>query len=40
MKLQQHLKLTNSGEEIIQNAEKSLFDLAERGHFNQSIYEI
>ena len=28
---------TNSGEEIIQDAEKSLFDLAERGHFNQSI---
>tara|TARA_B100000686_G_scaffold202842_1_gene209746 strand:+ start:146 stop:1576 length:1431 start_codon:yes stop_codon:yes gene_type:complete len=27
----------NSGEEIIQNAEKSLFDLAERGHFNQSF---
>ncbi len=26
-----------SGEEIIQNAEKSLFDLAERGHFNQSF---
>ena len=26
-----------SGEEIIQGAEKSLFDLAERGHFNQSI---
>jgi len=25
------------GEEMIQNAEKSLFDLAERGHFNQSI---
>jgi len=30
-------EMTNSGEEIIQNAEKSLFDLAERGHFNQSI---
>jgi len=28
---------TTSGEEIIQNAEKSLFDLAERGHFNQSF---
>ncbi len=28
---------TSSGEEIIQNAEKSLFDLAERGHFNQSF---
>ena len=27
----------NSGEEIIQSAEKSLFDLAERGHFNRSI---
>tara|TARA_Y100000590_G_scaffold340974_1_gene388958 strand:+ start:11334 stop:12764 length:1431 start_codon:yes stop_codon:yes gene_type:complete len=26
-----------TGEEIIQNAEKSLFDLAERGNFNQSI---
>jgi len=26
-----------SGEEIIQNAEKSLFDLAERGHFSQSF---
>jgi len=26
-----------SGEEIIQNTEKSLFDLAERGHFNQSF---
>ena len=29
--------ITSSGEEIIQNAEKSLFDLAERGHFNQSF---
>ena len=28
---------TNSGIEIIQNAEKSLFDLAERGHFNRSL---
>ena len=28
---------TTSGEEMIQNAEKSLFDLAERGHFNQSF---
>ncbi len=28
---------SSSGEEIIQNAEKSLFDLAERGHFNQSF---
>ena len=27
----------SSGEIIIQNAEKSLFDLAERGHFNQSF---
>jgi len=26
-----------SGDEIIQKAEKSLFDLAERGHFNQSF---
>jgi len=30
-------EVSSSGEEIIQNAEKSLFDLAERGHFNQSI---
>ena len=30
-------EITTSGEEMIQNAEKSLFDLAERGHFNQSI---
>ena len=29
--------VSTSGEEIIQNAEKSLFDLAERGHFNQSF---
>ena len=28
---------TISGEEIIQTAEKSLFDLAERGHFNRSF---
>ncbi len=28
---------TSSGEEIIQTAEKSLFDLAERGHFNRSF---
>ena len=28
---------STSGEEMIQNAEKSLFDLAERGHFNQSF---
>jgi len=30
-------EVTMSGEEMIQNAEKSLFDLAERGHFNQSF---
>ena len=30
-------EITTSGEEMIQNAEKSLFDLAERGHFNQSF---
>ena len=29
--------VVSSGEEMIQNAEKSLFDLAERGHFNQSF---
>ena len=29
--------VSTSGEEIIQIAEKSLFDLAERGHFNQSF---
>ena len=29
--------IDSSGEEIIQNAEKSLFDLAERGHFNSSF---
>jgi len=29
--------VTSSGEEMIQNAEKSLFDLAERGHFNRSF---
>ena len=28
---------SSTGEEMIQNAEKSLFDLAERGHFNQSF---
>jgi len=28
---------TTTGEEIIQNTEKSLFDLAERGHFNRSF---
>ena len=31
---------TSSGEEIILNAEKSLFDLAERGHFNQSFMKL
>ena len=30
-------EISTSGEEMIQNAEKSLFDLAERGHFNQSF---
>ena len=30
-------EVSKSGEEMIQDAEKSLFDLAERGHFNQSI---
>ena len=30
-------EILSSGEEMIQNAEKSLFDLAERGHFNQSF---
>ncbi len=30
-------EVTSNGEELIQNAEKSLFDLAERGHFNQSF---
>jgi len=30
-------EIDSSGEEMIQNAEKSLFDLAERGHFNQSF---
>ena len=29
-----------SGETIIQNTEKSLFDLAERGHFNQSFMKL
>ncbi len=29
--------ISTSGEEIIQNTEKSLFDLAERGHFNRSF---
>ena len=30
-------EISASGEEMIQNAEKSLFDLAERGHFNRSF---
>ena len=30
-------EINTTGEEMIQNAEKSLFDLAERGHFNQSF---
>ena len=30
-------EVNTSGEEMIQNAEKSLFDLAERGHFNHSF---
>ncbi len=30
-------EIASSGETIIQSAEKSLFDLAERGHFNQSF---
>ena len=30
-------EVLSNGEELIQNAEKSLFDLAERGHFNQSF---
>ena len=30
-------EINTSGEELIQNAEKSLFDLAERGHFSQSF---
>jgi len=30
-------EISSTGEEMIQNAEKSLFDLAERGHFNQSF---
>ena len=30
-------EVNTSSEEIILNAEKSLFDLAERGHFNQSF---
>ena len=30
-------EIDTSGEEMIQNTEKSLFDLAERGHFNRSF---
>ena len=30
-------EISSTGEEMIQNAEKSLFDLAERGHFNKSF---
>jgi len=30
-------EVTSSGEQIIEDAEKSLFDLAERGHFSQSF---
>ena len=30
-------EVSNTGEEMIQKAEKSLFDLAERGHFNRSF---
>ena len=30
-------EIETSGEEMIQNTEKSLFDLAERGHFNRSF---
>ena len=30
-------EISSSGEEMIQKAEKSLFDLAERGHFNRSF---
>ena len=32
-----NVDVSSTGEEIIQSAEKSLFELAERGHFNQSI---
>ena len=32
-----NIDTNTTGEEIIQNTEKSLFDLAERGHFNQSF---
>jgi len=31
------IEISTSSENLIQNAEKSLFDLAERGHFNQSF---
>ena len=37
MMLPDNNEINSSGEEMIQNAEKSLFDLAERGHFNQSF---
>ena len=30
-------EVTTSGEEMIQKTEKSLFDLAEKGHFNRSF---
>ena len=30
-------EISSSGEQIIENAEKSLFDLAEKGHFNRSF---
>ena len=30
-------EITSSGEEMIQRTEKSLFDLAERGHFNSLL---
>jgi len=33
-------EINSSGEEMIQNAEKSLFDLAERGHFNRSFLKL
>ena len=32
-----NIEVSTTGEEMIQGAEKSLFDLAERGHFNQSF---
>ena len=37
IKISNNNEIAFSGEEMIQNAEKSLFDLAERGHFNQSF---